>query len=438
MRRAAETGQQELITAGAEGSELYSRVGQLLAFGQNILNAEPDPDFTAKAEAFEGVIVFDEMHKAAGTSSQIGRTLATLNALLPNARHLYMSATPFKEVDNFWVADRLGLWGANQPFPSFPHFRRAFRRAARAAKEVIPLHLKQIGRYISRALSSRDTRYTPVEVPLTETEKAQYDAAVGLVQSIRQRFEGAIDAAERSVWGNILDADGAFHLYRAHYMKMYYNTMQVFFLALLDSMKAQGIESSLREQLQAGDKVIVQLENTWSKTIERARERKEGTIGPLELLIDFVENDQTFPVHEYQSEIRTRQSDGSHYIVVIPRMEYNADGEQVRTVDPTLKRLQSEMIAVLQTEMARVDRIPFAADIIHAIASEAGVASGEISGRSEIFIGDRALRMPQDTQSRDERSDMFSSTTDLNLIVLGPRGAYRYQSPRLGCHQRPG
>jgi len=396
------SGQKELF----EGSELQERVKQLLTFAETHLAAQPAPDFTEKVSAFEGVIVLDEMHKAAGTSSQIGQTIATLHELLPNAKFLYMSATPFKEIDNFWVAERLGLWGANQPFPSFDRFRRAFRRAARAVKEVIPLHLKQIGRYVSRALSAKETRYTPVEVPLTDTEKAQYDRAVELVQSIRQRFESTIDAAMRTPWGAMLEAEGAFHLYRAKYMRMFYGETQKVFLALLDAMKAQGLESDIKAKLQDGDKIIVQLENTWEKTTERAEARGQESAGPFDLLIDFVSNENTFPVHQHITEVRTRR-DGSEYTVVIPREVYE-DGQRVRAVDPSLKQLQTELLGILQSEMQNVDSIPFAADIIHAIAAEAGVASGEISGRSDT--------------NREALATAFSETTDLNLIVLGPAG----------------
>ena len=397
-------GQQEMF----EGSELAERVKQLLAFAETHLAAQPPPDFTEKAAAFEGVIILDEMHKTAGTDSQIGETIATLDALLPNAKFLYMSATPFKEINNFWIADRLGLWGANQPFPSFDRFRRAFSRAARAVKEVVPLHLKQIGRYLSRALSAKETRYAPVEVPLTDADKAQYDTAVQFVQGVRQQFEAAIAAAERTPWGSLIENEGQFHQYRAHYMKMFYGGMQHFFLAGLDAMKAQGLEADIKEKLQAGDKIIVQLENTWDATEKRAAQRGQSSAGPFDLLIDFVENDNTFPVHEFMTEVRTRQSDGSQYTVVVPREVYNDNGQRVRAVDPKLKRLQTQLLDMLKAEMHRTGDLSFAADIIHAIAAEAGAASGEISGRRNT--------------DRKALATAFSETTDLNLIVLGPAG----------------
>ena len=406
------------------GSELHEAVAEILGFAQTHLDATPDPDFAEKAEQFEGVIVLDEMHKAAGLNSQTGRMIDTLHRLLPNARFLYMSATPFKEIDNFLIAQRLGLWGANQPFPTFSHFRQAFKRATRAIKEVVPLHLKQIGRYVSRALSSKETRYTPREVPLTDIEKQQYDTAVTLVKAIEQRFEASIDNAKRTSWGNILDSSGAFHLYRAKYMRMFYGATQNFFLALLDAMKAQGLEAGIKQQLANNDKIIVQLENTWKKSMDRAQARgKTGTIGPFDLLIDFIESENMFPVHAHTVETRTK-NDGTPYDVVVPLMQYE-NGKQVRVIDSTLKQLQTDFLAMLQNEMQQnpsVGELPFAADVIHQIAYEAGATSGEISGRSQIFPKDNPQQMPQDTNSQIERTKAFSETTDLNLIVLGPAG----------------
>lgn len=393
------------------GSELHDTVAALLAFAQTHISAQPDPNFAAAAEAFEGVIVLDEAHKTAGTNSQIGQTVATLQQLLPNAKFLYMTATPFKELSNFWVAERLGLWGANQAFPNFGRFFQTFRRAARATKEVIPLHLKQIGRYISRALSSKETRYTPVEIPLTDTEKAQYDTAVRLVKNIEDQFKAAIDKALASQWGAQLGkAKGS---YKAKYMQAYYNSTQKFFLAVLDAMKAQGLSEQIQDQLKNGDKIIVQLENTWSKTTENAKRRGNEIPGPFDLLIDFVENENLFPVHAHIPEVRISRRTGEEYVIAVKRMEYNDAGQQVPAVDPALKQLQTNLIAALQQAMQQGDVIgslPFAAEILHAAADAAGMSSGEISGR---------------TASDAARSDLatqFSETTDLNMIILGPAG----------------
>ena len=392
-----------------EGSNLHDAVIKLLDFAESHIYGTPDPAFEEAAEAFEGVIVFDEMHKGAGMNSQTGRMIDTLHQLLPNAKFLYMSATPFKEMENFFVASRLGLWGANQPFPTFGHFLRAFKGTERAVKEIIPLHLKQIGRYISRALSSKETRYTPTQVPMTDTEKEQYNTAVTFVNTLRQQFEAAITTAERTSWGNVLGLEDLMGAYKAHYMRGFYNSSQNFFLAILDAMKAQGLEENITQQLNNGDKIIVQLENTWEKATERAKARGQASAGPFDLLIDFVENEKLFPVHAYTHETRINRR-GESYEAITPIKEYK-DGKRVRVVDPQLKQIQTQFLESLKNEMQRnplVGDLPFAADVIHQIAQDAGAATGEISGRRNT--------------DREALSKAFSETTDVNLIVLGPAG----------------
>ena len=404
-------GTQEQLFGG--GSNLHDAVGQLLDFSEMIY-AQPDPNFAEAAENFEGVIVLDEMHQTAGISSQTGRVIGTLTNLLPNAKFLYMSATPFKKIENFYVASRLGLWGANQAFPNAQFFRQAFRRASYAVKEVIPLHLKQIGRYISRALSSKETRYTPTDIPLTDTEKQQYDKAVEYTKLVHKAVESMIDGALRTSWGAVLDQAGGFPRYKAKYMRDFYSNTQKFFLALLDAMKAQGLSEQIQEQLKNGDKLIVQLENTWAKTTERAKQRGRSVPGPFDLLIDLAENENLMPVHVHVPEVRVSEKTGKSYTVAIKQMEYR-DGKRVPVVDPELKKVQEGLVVALKTIASQLDteqlaQLPFAADIIHAAAEAAGVASGEISGRAA------------NTESREAQSKAFSETTDLNLIVLGPAG----------------
>lgn len=421
-----ETAAQGELFAGTEG--LHRAVSNLLAF-RDILNA-PNPDLRAAAEAFEGVITLDEVHKAGNRQSQTGAAIAMLHQLLPNAKFLYMSATPFKKVENMAVAERLGLWGANQPFNHFRHFVNTFRHAHHAVKEVIALHIKQMGRYVSRALSSKETRYTPVEVPLTDTDKLRYDTGVELVNVIRSKFFAAIETALRSNWAMTeLTPQGAKieGQYKSHYSKMFHAQMQTFFLALLDAMKAEGLRENILDKLNNGDKVIVQLENTWDAVIQTAREAGHtGTIGPFELLESFVSNDNQFPVHKYTTE-QVPDGTGGTKTQITKQMEYNAEGELVPAIDPNLKRLQQHALQALELARRKTPvsgGIQFAADIVHGIAADARKTSAEISGRTEIYPGAtrEAVKMPQGFNHRESRADAFSQTTDLNLLVLGPAG----------------
>ncbi|TKR67640.1 hypothetical protein L596_023760 [Steinernema carpocapsae] len=74
---------------------------------------------------FDGVIVFDECHRAknlcptAGSKpTKTGRMVLELQKELPNARVVYASATGASEPRNMAYMTRLGLWGPGQSFPS--------------------------------------------------------------------------------------------------------------------------------------------------------------------------------------------------------------------------------------------------------------------------------------------------------------------------------
>ena len=75
-------------------------------------------------ENFDGVIIFDECHKAknlvqAGSaeSTQTGIMVVELQQRLPKARVVYSSATGASEARHFGYMVRLGLWGKDSSFP---------------------------------------------------------------------------------------------------------------------------------------------------------------------------------------------------------------------------------------------------------------------------------------------------------------------------------
>ena len=379
--------------------------------------------FQEAAEAFDGVIVIDEMHQAAGLDSQSHSALMTLQTLLPNARFLYMSATPFKDIENLAIADRLGLWGAGQPVSSFKVFLDTFKNTTRAIKEVIPLHLKQAGRFISRALSSRNTRYTPVNVPLTETQNQQYNKAAKHLGDFKRQYDSMINAALNTPWGLELGVEAS-RDFKNKYNRQFYNQAQKMMLAILDAMKAEGIQDQVGEQLKNGDKIIIQLENTWDKTNQRVQERIENELrpntpaGPFDLLVDFMTNINMMPVVKHRVEQRGDR------MAAVPIMGRDAEGKRVPLIDEWLMEKQQELLGNLTADLNNdpLTSLQFAADILHGAAQRAGYASGEISGRNYTHIGGKMIKMPQNSKARKARSEAFSNTMDLNMLVLGPAG----------------
>ncbi|KAF2985436.1 hypothetical protein EK904_003599 [Melospiza melodia maxima] len=80
-------------------------------------------------ENFEGVIVFDECHKAKNASStKMGKAVLDLQNKLPRARVVYASATGASEPKNMIYMSRLGIWGEGTPFRAFDEFLHAIEK----------------------------------------------------------------------------------------------------------------------------------------------------------------------------------------------------------------------------------------------------------------------------------------------------------------------
>ncbi|KAJ8357813.1 hypothetical protein SKAU_G00206070 [Synaphobranchus kaupii] len=78
---------------------------------------------------FDGVIVFDECHKAKNaTSTKMGKAVLDLQNKLPLARVVYASATGASEPKNMIYMSRLGIWGEGTPFRTFDEFLHAIEK----------------------------------------------------------------------------------------------------------------------------------------------------------------------------------------------------------------------------------------------------------------------------------------------------------------------
>lgn len=78
---------------------------------------------------YDGVIIFDECHKAkhlvnttGAGGSKTGKAVEELQNRLPNARVVYASATGASEPRNMAYMVRLGLWGPGTQFKNFAQF----------------------------------------------------------------------------------------------------------------------------------------------------------------------------------------------------------------------------------------------------------------------------------------------------------------------------
>ena len=219
-----------------------ARLAQVLAW----CHARKTFDGT-RQKTFEGVISFDECHKAkAGGNTGAGAAVMRLQADLPLAKVVYASATAATELHNMQYLTRLGLWGFGTPFPSFSAFRDELRAGGAAAQALLPLHLKLSGALVSRVISWEGVRVTVATHRLSTAQREAYDAAARLWLELA---EVLLARSHRS----LLPPSAGSRFWSAH---------QRFFRCLVTASKLPTLHSLLDEGLARGKSVVIGLLST--------------------------------------------------------------------------------------------------------------------------------------------------------------------------------
>ncbi|CAK1552377.1 unnamed protein product [Leptosia nina] len=224
-------------------------------------------------EDFDGLIVFDECHKAknlcpvgSGKATKTGLTALELQNKLPKARVVYASATGASEPRNMAYMVRLGIWGEGTPFPTFMDFINAVEKRGVGAMEIVAMDMKLRGMYIARQLSFHGVSFKIEEVPLSDSFRETYDKAVALWVEAMQRFTEAaelIDAEARmkkTMWGQ------------------FWSAHQRFFKYLCIASKVNHAVVTAREAVKCGKCVVIGLQSTGeARTLEQL-ERDDGEL----------------------------------------------------------------------------------------------------------------------------------------------------------------
>ncbi|CAF0810608.1 unnamed protein product [Rotaria sp. Silwood1] len=222
-------------------------------------------------EEFDGVIVFDECHKAknlapspTAKSSKTGLAVLDLQARLPNARIIYASATGASEPRNMAYMTRLGLWGPGTSFTDFNHFIQAIEQRGVGAMELVAMDMKLRGMYIARQLSFSGVHFSILDVPLTNEYLHTYDRSVQLWTEIKEKLLQAFDLADTS------------NIVRNHVIARYWLSHQRFFKYLCIACKVSKIVELSRHAVQDGKCVVIGLQSTGeAKTLEQLDELGE-------------------------------------------------------------------------------------------------------------------------------------------------------------------
>ena len=148
---------------------------------------------------YDGVILVDEFHKAknvAGKRSEmfgqseasgIGLMLATLSSRYPNARFVYMSATPFSEPDNLMAAARSLPVGAGEMYGNALDLVNDLRRYGMPLVEWISQGMREDGFADAVDLSFDGVKFESLAIDYDE-------------------YQEQIEDAWGRIWGNIREA----------------------------------------------------------------------------------------------------------------------------------------------------------------------------------------------------------------------------------------
>ncbi|XP_011404218.2 PREDICTED: protein strawberry notch homolog 1-like isoform X2 [Amphimedon queenslandica] len=214
---------------------------------------------------FDGVIVFDECHKAknlvpsgASKPSKTGITVLQLQKRLPKARIVYCSATGASEPKNMAYMSRLGIWGEGTQFPAFQDFIKSVERRGVGAMELVAMDMKLRGLYIARQLSFTGVSFSVEEVSLSKKFIDMYDKAVAFWVEARQMFKDAADLLDydgrnlKTMWGQF---------WAAH---------QRFFKYLCIAAKVPSVIDLAMQSLKDGKCVVIGLQSTGeARTLEQ-------------------------------------------------------------------------------------------------------------------------------------------------------------------------
>ncbi|XP_065601945.1 protein strawberry notch homolog 2 isoform X1 [Cyrtonyx montezumae] len=251
-------------TATSEGvlfATYSALIGESQAGGQHRTRLKQILDWCR--ENFDGVIVFDECHKAKNASStKMGKAVLDLQNKLPQARVVYASATGASEPKNMIYMSRLGIWGEGTPFRAFDEFLHAIEKRGVGAMEIVAMDMKVSGMYIARQLSFTGVTFRIEEIPLDQQYKIVYDKAAKLWAEALMVFQQAADLigleSRKSLWGQ------------------FWSAHQRFFKYLCIAAKVRRLVELAKEELAKDKCIVIGLQSTGEARTREVLDENDG------------------------------------------------------------------------------------------------------------------------------------------------------------------
>ncbi|XP_040273505.1 protein strawberry notch homolog 2 isoform X3 [Bufo bufo] len=251
-------------TSASEGvlfATYSALIGESQAGGQHRTRIRQIIDWCG--ENFDGVIVFDECHKAKNAScTKMGRAVLELQNNLPLARVVYASATGASEPKNMIYMSRLGIWGEGTSFSTFDEFLHAIEKRGVGAMEIVAMDMKLSGMYIARQLSFTGVNFRIEEIPLDESFKQMYNRAAQLWAEALTVFQTTADwiglESRKSLWGQ------------------FWSAHQRFFKYLCIAAKVQRLVALAKQELSKGKCVVIGLQSTGEARTREVMDENDG------------------------------------------------------------------------------------------------------------------------------------------------------------------
>ncbi|HNW87260.1 MAG TPA: strawberry notch family protein [Candidatus Limiplasma sp.] len=296
---------------------------------------------------YDGVIAFDEVHtmgnllgkagkRGSTDGSKVAQAGAELQAALPKARIVYVSATGATDVAELSFASRLGLWGEGTAFKSLTDFVEQISSSGLSAMELVARDMKSMGSYLARSISYSGVEYETLEHDMTPVQREIYDTMSEAWQITMQHMNEALNITNQKKNG----------MARSHARSAYFSSMQRFYSQILTSMAMPSVITDIKQQLADGKSCVLQIVNTnaaqQERELARAKQSKDteddGVLDELDLtprgtLIEYL--NKAFPVSVYEE---VEDDNGKKRFVALK----GKDGEPI--IDKEAVRLRDELI----------------------------------------------------------------------------------------------
>ena len=225
---------------------------------------------------FEGLIVFDESHKAKqcldNNKSKTAQKIIDLQCKYPKARVLYVSATGCSQVEHMGYMIRLNLWGNNTLHKEFKEFVDVTNGGGDFANEMVAMYLKRSGSYIARSLSYKRVTTGVTMIKTSEFEDI-YNKSIVLIDKIRH--SGFIEGKTKMMFGS---------------------AMLRFFRSMLMTFKMEKTIGMIQQCLSDNMSVVVTIQSTWethqSENVDEFDAPKMTLIKFLEFIQDSNEDEK--------------------------------------------------------------------------------------------------------------------------------------------------